>query len=94
MHDCTPLSLIGVAPGTLQIWLGQAQAALAALNTGAQVASASYAEGNGTRAVTYRRTDMGALRAWIIELQTALNPRDRRFRRRAISFSYGPTWPW
>jgi hypothetical protein len=93
MHDGAPLSLVGVPPATLQTWLLQAQTALQALNTGAQVTTASYAEGNGQRSVTYRKTDVGALHAWIGQILQALHPGDHRFRRRAISVSYGPSWP-
>lgn len=84
----TPLTLIGVAPATLQVWLGQALQALQNLNTGQQVQTVSYAQGEGNRSVTYGRGDKQALRAWIGEIQQALNPTDRRFRRAPIRLSF------
>ncbi len=71
MSDTTP-ALDGVAPATLQLWLGQAQAALHALTIGAQPVTVRYAQGNGERAVTYSRTTLGALNAWIGQLRAAL----------------------
>ena len=68
------LSLAGVDAATLSVWLRQAQAALQALVTGQQVTTASYSQGEGQRMVTYRRADVVALRAWILELQAAVNP--------------------
>ena len=81
----TPISLIGVPSATLQIWLCQAQQALQNLQTGQQVAVVSYAQGEGNRSVSYRRTDIGQLTAWIQQLQMAINPGSRLFRRRAIT---------
>ena len=74
----TSVSLTGVPPGTLQQWLGQAQQALQNLMTGAQAVTVSYAQGSGNRAVTYQRTNVGDLRAWIGEIQAALGVRTRR----------------
>ncbi len=74
----TSLALTGVAPATLQLWLGQAQQALQNLVTGAQAVTLSYAQGTGNRSVTYSRTNVGDLRAWIGEIQAALGVRTRR----------------
>lgn len=80
----TPITLVGVAQATLQVWLGQAQQALQNLSTGQLVQTVSYAQGEGNRSVTYSRTDIAKLREWIGEIQQALNPSDSRFTRRPI----------
>ena len=73
------MTLTGVAPSTLQTWLSTAQQALADLLTGNKPVTVSYAQGEGNRSVTYRRADETTLRAWILELQQALNvPGTRR----------------
>ena len=68
----------GMAPAAIQSALAQAQAALIALETGAQVATVSYAQGDGNRSVTYRAADSGRLRQLIRDLQAALGTRTRR----------------
>ena len=52
--------------------LAQAQAAYNALMCGSKVASASYAQGDGSRSVTYSRTELQNLMAYIQSLQVAL----------------------
>ena len=74
----TPTVLLGVAPATLQAWLGQAQQALQSLSTGALTVTVGYAQGDGHRQVTYSRANMADLRAWIGELQAALGVGRRR----------------
>lgn len=68
----TPPVLTGVPPATLQQWLTQAQAALQAVTVGSQPVSVRYAQGGGERMVTYSRTNIGALTAWIGQLRAAL----------------------
>ena len=68
----TSIALTGVAPAMLQTWLGQAQQALADLNSGNNVTTVSYAQGEGNRTVTYTKINAAALRSWISELQQAL----------------------
>jgi hypothetical protein len=80
----TPIALQGVATATLQIWLGQAQQAMQDLMTGRRATTVSYSQGEGSRSVTYTRTNIADLRAWIQELQIALNPAAPQFRRRPI----------
>ena len=70
--------LTGVDPVTLQLWLAQAQAAYAQLMTGAKVASASYAQGDGSKSVSYTQAQAPALMAWIMQLQRALGIGGRR----------------
>ena len=74
MSDSTSISLQGVSTTTLQTWLSQAQNAMQQLMVGASVTSVSYAQGQGQRMVVYRKTDLAQLRAWIQELQLAINP--------------------
>ena len=89
MSHCIPsIALAGVPQPTLQLWLDQAQQALADLMSGRRYVTVTYAQGEGSRSVTYMRTEMGSLRAWIAELQRALNPGDHRFRRRAIGLRF------
>ena len=74
----TPVSLIGVPQATLQSWLTQAQQALQNVATGAKVTTVTYAQGEGSRSVSYSRANIADLRAWITELQTALGVRTTR----------------
>lgn len=71
-------NLTGVAPATLQQWLADAQQALHDLSTGAKGESYSYTQGDGSKSVTYTRASIGALQAYILEIQYALGLRRRR----------------
>lgn len=73
MYSQQNSDLVGVPQATLQQWLLQAQTALNNLMTGQQVVQLSYAQGSGNRFVTYKPSDMGALRGYIAELRAALN---------------------
>ncbi|WP_428485966.1 gpW family head-tail joining protein [Rhodopila sp.] len=77
---CPPVSgtFAGLSVLALQAALMQAQQALINLETGALVATVSYAQGEGNRSVTYSRADSGRLRQLIAELQAALGLRARR----------------
>lgn len=68
----------GVPKLTLQKWLGEAQQAMHELSTGTKGEAYSYTQGDGTRSVTYTRTDLGALQAHINSLMHALGMRKRR----------------
>ena len=70
--------LTGVDPATLQQWLGQAQAAYAALMTGARVATASYSQGDGSKSVSYTPAQATMLAGWIMQLQRQLGIGGRR----------------
>ena len=63
----------GLPTATLQAWLLSAQTAYANLAAGGLVESVSYAQGDGSKSVTYRRADMGELVAFIMLLQRQLN---------------------
>ncbi|EKN4712548.1 TPA: gpW family head-tail joining protein [Yersinia enterocolitica] len=64
----------------LEAALTQAQQAYIELSAGAKGVSFSYAQGDGTRSVTYQQTDLGALMGLIQLLQAQLGivPRPRR----------------
>ena len=62
----------GLPRETLLAQLQAMQMALLQLTAGEQIASVSYSQGEGARSVTYRATDLSALRAEILSLQAAL----------------------
>lgn len=68
----------GVPIPTLQLWLLEAQTALQRLLMGGQAVTLSYAQGDGSRSVTYTAGTQVNLRMYIASLQVALgmpNPR-------------------
>lgn len=77
--------LTGLDLTTLQSWLTSAQMALLQLQTGAKVATVAYAQGDGSKSVSYTRAEIGSLTALIVQLQQALGIRGRR---RAARFTY------
>ncbi|MGP2469121.1 gpW family head-tail joining protein [Yersinia sp. 2540 StPb PI] len=66
--------------------LNRAQQAYIELSSGAKGVSFSYAQGDGTRSVTYQQTDIGTLMGFIQLLQAQLGIVKRP--RRAIRFRY------
>ncbi|EAY4270161.1 phage head-tail adapter protein [Salmonella enterica] len=72
--------LAGMTRAQLQEALIAAQAAYVNLMTGQQGVSFSYAQGDGTRSVTYQQTSLPQLMAFIQLLQAQLGivPRPRR----------------
>lgn len=72
--------LAGMTRAQLQEALNAAQAAYVDLMTGQQGVSFSYAQGDGTRSVTYQQTSLPQLMAFIQLLQAQLGivPRPRR----------------
>lgn len=73
----------GMSTADMQSRLAALQAAYFDLAAGAKVVSASYAQGDGTKSVTYKPTDMMSIYRSILMLQKALNiishyPRARR----------------
>lgn len=71
-YGCGPLDFAGVDRATLQLWLSEAQRALHELSIGSRVVTASYAQGDGSQAVTYTQADAQRLSAHIGALQQAL----------------------
>lgn len=69
--------LTGTPQPVLQAWLAEAQQAYADLMAGKKVVSATYTQGNGTKAVTFTQADTARLTAWILQLQQALGIRRR-----------------
>lgn len=70
--DPTQSILAGMADSVLQAKLAAHQAAYLELTGGASVATASYAQGDGTKSVTFRETDLGKLSQTIRLLQAQL----------------------
>ncbi|AVX38684.1 MULTISPECIES: gpW family head-tail joining protein [Yersinia] len=66
--------------------LNRAQQAYIELSSGAKGVSFSYAQGDGTRSVTYQQTDIGTLMGLIQLLQAQLGVVKRP--RRALRFRY------
>jgi len=66
----SPLSVVPLA--TVQQWLVAAVTADQELAIGAKLATASYSQGDGSRAVTYTAADRLMLKARIAELQAFL----------------------
>lgn len=83
--------LSAIDNATLLQWNSAAVTAFAALNTTGRVTAASYAQGDGTRSVTYTVGDISTLRAWIAQIQDEMMRRGllaRRRMRRAIGIRF------
>lgn len=76
--SCIPPEFIGVSTDTLQAWLTQCQQALQDLTVGGKPESVSYAQGDGSKAVTYTRADISQLEQRIRNLGRALGLVGRR----------------
>lgn len=82
--NCGPLA--GMTPDQLRAALAAAQKAYTELMTGQMGVSFSYAQGDGTRSVTYKATSLENLNQFIRDIQIKLgmrcSPRSRyqRFR--------------
>ena len=63
---------------TLQSRLADAQAAYHSLMIGQNLSVVSYGQGDGTKSVTYTRTNINALAAYIAQLQMQMGYRARR----------------
>lgn len=74
----------GMSEAQLRAAQVQAQQALIDLLTGSKPVQVSYSQGEGTRAVTFGRTDESKLRQLIAELNAALG----QGRRRAIGVGF------
>jgi hypothetical protein len=73
----------GMSTVDMQSRLAALQAAYFDLSTGAKVVTATYAQGDGTKSVTYQQTELASIQRAILMLQKALNiiphyPRARR----------------
>jgi hypothetical protein len=63
---------IGVAPATLQAWLTASQQALQDLSIGGKPVTLSYAQGDGTKSVTYTPAQISLLEQRCRNLARAL----------------------
>lgn len=74
---CTPripAEFAGLSPQQLQANLVAAQQALSQLKLGQKIVTATYAQGDGNKSVTYREPDMGALQAYVSQLAAVVYP--------------------
>lgn len=71
--SCRPSIYDGLDPVVAAAKLQAMQMALLDLQSGAQVATASYSQGDGSRTVSYRATDLAMLTGAIIALQSWLD---------------------
>ncbi|CRE61797.1 MULTISPECIES: gpW family head-tail joining protein [Yersinia] len=85
-HANTSLLAGAMSRAQLQEALNRAQQAYIELSTGAKGVSFSYAQGDGTRSVTYQPTDIGQLMGLIQLLQAQLGI--VKHPRRALRFRY------
>jgi hypothetical protein len=79
----TPPEFVGVPKETLQTWLGQVQQAIQDLQSGAKVEVASYAQGDGSKAITYTRAQLPQLQARA-QILARLVTGDRGYSRRPM----------
>lgn len=64
----------GMTTADMQSRLAALQAAYFDLAAGAKAVTATYAQGDGTKSVTFRQTNLADIRNAIYQLQMALNP--------------------
>lgn len=79
---CSPL--YGMTDAQLQAALVAAQQAYIDLRTGDKAVTVAYAQGDGSRSVTFQTTNIAAIRMFIGDLQAALNPGANVFKRRRM----------
>lgn len=70
--DPTTSILAGMSPAALQTALTNAQQAYLDLSSGAKIVTVSYTQGDGAKAVTYDKTNIGTLSRMIRLLQAQL----------------------
>jgi hypothetical protein len=78
--SCSTGIFAGMDQATLSAALSKAQAAYLDLSTGSKGVTFSYAQGDGSKTVSYTPTNVAQLMVLISQLQQALgiNPRPRR----------------
>lgn len=84
--DCLPPFLNGLTSGQLQAFRAQLQQAIFTLQLGGQVVSASYAQGDGSKAITYRAGDLPGMQMTLRYIDVALGIPTRRRRAIAVRF--------
>lgn len=84
--DPSDTILSGMSTAQLQAALASAQQAYTDLVTGNKVASATYAQGDGTKSVSYTKAELPNLTAFIRLLQAQLGLVARP--RRPVSFNF------
>jgi hypothetical protein len=86
MYNPNTSIFAGMSTAAVQTALNNAQQAYIALSTGTKVEVAVYAQGDGTKSVTYNKANLGDLVSLIKQLQAQLGVVHRA--RRPISFRY------
>lgn len=76
--SCTTNSLAGVDVATLQAWLDAARQARHDLMLGQKPEAVAYAQGDGSKSVTYTKADLGQLSVYIAQIEKALGLGRRR----------------
>ena len=76
--SATTGSFVGVDTATLNAWLQQAQTARHELVTGRRAQMVAYGQGDGTKTVTYTRSNLADIDAYIASLMSALGLGRRR----------------
>lgn len=86
MTYCAPTGSVfdGMSREQLQAALASAQSALIELQTGRKVVTATYAQGDGNKSVTYQMTSIAGASALIYQLQAKLGLRPARRGRRIV----------
>ena len=79
---CSPL--YGMTDAQLQAALAAAQQAYIDLRTGNKAVTVAYAQGDGSRSVTFQATNLASIRMFISDLQAALNPGVKICKRRRM----------
>lgn len=86
MYNPSTSIFAGMSTQALQTALAQAQQAYIDLSTGAKGELYSYTQGQGSKAITYTRANLGALTGLIKQLQAQLGI--VRHPRRALSIGF------
>lgn len=72
VFDPNQTVLAGMTRDQMALALASAQSAMVQLQTGGKVVTATYAQGDGSKSVTYNMASIAQLAQWITLLQRAL----------------------
>lgn len=75
---CTPPELVGLTTQQMQAMLTAVQTAIQELTVGGKAYAVAYAQGDGSKSVTYSQADLGALRMRARMLAAALGLVNKR----------------
>lgn len=83
-----PAEFVGRSMQDLQAELVASQRALSELKRGAKLVTATYAQGDGNKSLTFKEADMGALQAQVVALAAIVYPGQGYGRRRPLRMLY------